>query len=631
VSNEAKFKEIIIKNYKELLGRDPDLEGLNYHLRLLETKKIIPSELSVMIKNSKEYKMKNFFNSSKNLLLEKTMEEDWNKRAKIDIKYSIRSVENQTDEDFWSSGIYDRDAILGKGPALKPHEYSDKRHKLLFKNNDPKQMNVLEIGCGLGRILIPMSKTFGNVFGVDVSDEMINECQKNIKKIPNCKIFKNNGMDLKMFSNEYFDLVYSFIVFQHIPDKSIIYEYFREISRILKPNGMIRIQLSGISENKDADTWNGVGFTHDEIVLISKENLFDIIEESDMGTKYYWITMTKKVNSIPNDTLNYEVQVENLYQRILLRQADKTGLFYFVSQLKSKKLSLQEIEKSLLESDEGKKINSFSHYTDKYWNNLEPVRQYKNQLSTGNKDIQWLSDISDRFQEFLPFEKVLIVGCGNGWLERMLYDNGIGKEFDAFDISEKYISEAKSEKGNRLINYFIDDINNLSKLESQKYDAIFNFAILHHATELEDAIKKLSSCLKPNGLIFNEEYVGPARNQYSDEHLQLMFEINSDLPEKFQTKQMLRPPLANFRVEPSEAIHSDLVIKYFKKYFDVVYEKNMNGGIAYQILWNNIENFENQDPEAKKWLDYLLKKDEELTNSGKVPVMFWYCVGSPKS
>ena len=76
---------------------------------------------------------------------------------------------------------------MGKGPTLKPHEYSDKRHKLLFKNNDPKQMNVLEIGCGLGRILIPMSKTFGNVFGVDVSDEMINECQKNIKKIPNIK------------------------------------------------------------------------------------------------------------------------------------------------------------------------------------------------------------------------------------------------------------------------------------------------------------------------------------------------------------------------------------------------------------------------------------------------------------
>ena len=105
----------------------------------------------------------------------------------------------------------------------------------------------------------------------------------------------------------------------------------------------------------------------------------------------------------------------------------------------------------------------------------------------------------------------------------------------------------------------------------------------------------------------------------------------ADLPEKFRSKHILRPPLANFRVEPSEAIHSDLVIPMFKKYFDIVYEKNMNGGIAYQILWNNIEKFQNNDnTEAKKWLDYLLIKDYEMTEKCEVPVLFWYGVGKPK-
>ena len=57
----------------------------------------------------------------------------------------------------------------------------------------------------------------------------------------------------------------------------------------------------------------------------------------------------------------------------------------------------------------------------------------------------------------------------------------------------------------------------------------------------------------------------------------------------------------------------------------------MNGGIAYQILWNNIEQFENQDdPDAKKWLEYIIKKDEDFSNSMDVPVLFWYCVGKPK-
>ena len=106
----------------------------------------------------------------------------------------------------------------------------------------------------------------------------------------------------------------------------------------------------------------------------------------------------------------------------------------------------------------------------------------------------------------------------------------------------------------------------------------------------------------------------------------------SDLPEKFRSKVgFLRPPLANFRVEPSEAIHSDLILPLIPKYFDVVYEKNLNGGVAYQILHNNIEEYEdNSNPESEKWLQYLLKQDIKFTEEGKVPVLFWYGVCKPK-
>jgi hypothetical protein len=57
----------------------------------------------------------------------------------------------------------------------------------------------------------------------------------------------------------------------------------------------------------------------------------------------------------------------------------------------------------------------------------------------------------------------------------------------------------------------------------------------------------------------------------------------------------------------------------------------MNGGIAYQVLWNNIEEFENpNDIEAEKWLEYLLEKDTKFSNEGKVSVLFWYSVGKSK-
>ena len=326
-------------------------------------------------------------------------------------------------------------------------------------------------------------------------------------------------------------------------------------------------------------------------------------------------------------------RVSVLYEDILQRKPDKTGLYYFVSRINKKQLTIEDVKKILSESEEAKSLKEYTHYSDKYWNDLEIVVKYKNKLATGNENVSWIGDILTRFKEYVPFDDVLIVGCGNGWLERQLYDLGIGKHFDAFDMSEKYINEAKELKQSRTIDYFLDDINFMSKIEDEKYDAVFNFAVLHHVTEVDNALKKLARCLKTNGLMFNEEYVGPARNQYSDQHLKHMLEVMSDLPEKFRTKvKFLRPPLENFRVEPSEAIHSDLILPLIPKYFDVVYQRNLNGGIAYQLLHNNIQEFEDDsNTESVKWLEYLLKQDIVYTDDGRVPILFWYGVCKPKT
>lgn len=328
---------------------------------------------------------------------------------------------------------------------------------------------------------------------------------------------------------------------------------------------------------------------------------------------------------------NYGKAVNDIYQEILLRSPDKTGLDYFIAMLKNKKMTPEEIRKIVYDSDEAKSIRNFSHYTDKYWNDLDTVKKYKNKLSTGDEDTDWIEDIKNRFSHYQNFENILVVGCGNGWLERKLFDLGIGKHFDAFDISEKYLKLAEKEKGDRDINYFVADINNLSNLEDHKYDAIFNYAILHHTSNLEHAFERFSKSLKPHGFMFNEEYVGPSRNQYTDEHVEIMKKINEKLPEHLQTKYDLRPNIENFRVEPTEAIHSDRIIQTFEKYFDIVYQRNLNGGIAYQILWNNVEHFMNElDKEAAKGLKMLLEEDYKLSENGQIPILFWYGVGIPK-
>jgi len=233
-----------------------------------------------------------------------------------------------------------------------------------------------------------------------------------------------------------------------------------------------------------------------------------------------------------NSSNSYQLIINNLYKKILFRDADEIGLSYYTKLLKNKSITLEEIKKQLIESDEGKNIRSFTHYSAKYWNDLERVKRYKNKLAAGKENLHWIDDILIRFRKFVPFKRVLIVGCGNGWFERKLFDIGVGLEFDSFDISKKYLQEAKEKRGKRPINYFIEDVNEMESIENDRYDAVFNFAILHHATRVEFAVKKLSQVLKKTGLLFNEEYIGPSRNQYSNEHLEIMLNVMSDLPEE---------------------------------------------------------------------------------------------------
>lgn len=272
----------------------------------------------------------------------------------------------------------------------------------------------------------------------------------------------------------------------------------------------------------------------------------------------------------------------------------------------------------------------YDHYKDQYWNDLDLVQYYINENATGKKGVIWQEDILTRFKNFVPFKNVLIIGCGNGWVERQLHDLKIGLHFDAFDISEKYLNTAKSLTGNRDITYFKADINNLENFPASKYDAIFNVGVLHHAFRLSRAVWMLSRALKPDGLIFNFDYIGPSRNQYSDVQLGIMQEIMSHLPKRFRSKHRLRPKIESFKDEPTEAVHSDLVKPTVERFFDIIYERDLNGGVAYQILWNNIEEFKKNDREANETLEFLLKKDAEYTHLKKVPVLFWYSVGTPK-
>ena len=282
MNNIQSYEEIIRKCFFQVLKREPDYTTLYSFLDLFVNKKIDESELISKLKNSIEYKISHPTDLH-NLSAEELMKTDWDERARIDEKFAIRAVLNQKEEEFWKSGKDDCISILGIGT---------KTFELISNGKNPKNMKVLEIGCGIGRILIPMANIFGEVVGIDVSHEMVNSGKKYIERIPKCKIFETNGSDLSILSSDYFDFCYSFIVFQHIPEKEIVKNYIKEISRVLKKDCIFIFQVRGNINTKprETNTWDGVRFSSNEMHQFADDYNFEILKETDDNKEYYWLT-----------------------------------------------------------------------------------------------------------------------------------------------------------------------------------------------------------------------------------------------------------------------------------------------------------------------------------------------------
>jgi len=102
---------------------------------------------------------------------------------------------------------------------------------------------ALEIGCGLGRTVRALAARFARVVGVDVSEEMIRQARDLLADCPNVELVVGNGTDLGFAEDGAFAFCFSYIAFQHIPDRRIVAAYLREIARVLGPGGVACIQL----------------------------------------------------------------------------------------------------------------------------------------------------------------------------------------------------------------------------------------------------------------------------------------------------------------------------------------------------------------------------------------------------
>lgn len=210
------------------------------------------------------------------------MKQDWNRRAAGNARFWVDTVHFENDEVFDRSGTSDAHKFI---KILSPYMEADWR--------------VLEVGCGIGRMMKPMAGHFKEVCGVDVSSEMISQGAKYLENFQNVSFFENNGVDLKIFKPGRFDLVYSCIAFQHM-SRGVFNGYMFEINRVLRPGGFLEFQAY-VGSRRDPpleDTLTVRIYEESELLEMIKSHGFALVdrhaEPAKDGGPENWIFLVKK-------------------------------------------------------------------------------------------------------------------------------------------------------------------------------------------------------------------------------------------------------------------------------------------------------------------------------------------------
>jgi SAM-dependent methyltransferase len=104
--------------------------------------------------------------------------------------------------------------------------------------------SALDFGCGVGRVLIPLTGAFETVTGLDIAPSMLAEARQNLaaRGIERAELLASDA-ELSALGDRRFDLIHSYIVLQHMAPGA----GYRAIDRLLDhvtPEGAVFLHLS---------------------------------------------------------------------------------------------------------------------------------------------------------------------------------------------------------------------------------------------------------------------------------------------------------------------------------------------------------------------------------------------------
>jgi SAM-dependent methyltransferase len=142
--------------------------------------------------------------------------------AAVDVDSAKLAVSGYTDEDEYARTAQQNVKILEETVGFGPDD------------------EILEIGCGVGRVGAALAPLCRRWVGADVSANMLTHARERLRGFDNVELVELSGWDLAPIPSSSLDVVYCMVVFMHL-DEWERFAYVREAMRVLRPGGRLYV------------------------------------------------------------------------------------------------------------------------------------------------------------------------------------------------------------------------------------------------------------------------------------------------------------------------------------------------------------------------------------------------------
>src|SRR5258706_15930991 len=171
---------------------------------------------------------------------------------------------------------------------------------------------------------------------------------------------------------------------------------------------------------------------------------------------------------------------------------------------------------------------------------------------------------------------------------------------------------------------------NVAEFPDGPFDGIINHAAGHHIARLDRVFRKSAALLPPDGWLLTWDYTGSHRNQYGERIWRAASRVNEMIPAHLRSP-MSYPHLPTMLVtDPTEAIHSELVLATMDRYFLTEHFRRLGGAIAYLLLTHNQALFDASAPERDDIIELVLQDDERHVAEYPEDSLFTSSSSSPR-